>query len=146
MMFLVVQLPTQMDQKPLLQRRRMDWIKSHIGSIGIWVYTISFAVYYILARPLDLAKMIHPVFIDNIEFYGSIIGVLLICLGYAFKCDKRIERVIVAWGLVAFWGMLLTIYTLDEFFDSIIFTHKIITTIIFCLISCPFFYLYFRKR
>jgi hypothetical protein len=124
----------------------MSWIKFNISSIGIWVYTISFTAYYILARPLDINRLSHPIWVDNIEFYGSFVGILLICLGYALKCNKRIERVILAWGLVAFWGMLLFIYTMDEFFDSILFTHKIITNTIFCLISCPFFYYYFRKR
>jgi hypothetical protein len=135
-----------MGQNLHLQKHSMNWIRKNIGSIGIWIYTISFAVYYILARPLDVAHLSHPVWVDNIEFYGSFIGITFISLGYAFRCLKEKERVLIAWGLVAFWGMLSLIYLLDEFLDSIIFTHKIISVTIFCVALCPLLYLYFRKR
>ena len=124
----------------------MNWIKQNIGSIGIWLITISFTAYYFNAKPLDLKGLAHPVWVDNIELYGELFGVLFICLGYAFNCTKKIERVIVAWELVAFWGILTLTYLLNEVFDSIIISHKIIVTLIICIALCPFSYYYFRKR
>lgn len=124
----------------------MNWIKKYIGNIGLWVLTITFIVYYFIARPLDVSGLKHPVWVDNIELYGQLIGILFVAFGYALNCIKRIERVIIAWGFVAFWSMLSLTYFLNEFFYSILFTHKIITVIIISLISCPFFYFYFRKR
>lgn len=124
----------------------MNWIKDNIGSIGIWLTTISFATYYFNAKPLDLAGLAHPAWVDNIELYGELFGLLFISLGYAINCKRFIERVIIAWELVAFWGVLTLTYLLNEFLDSIIISHKIIVTLIICIALCPFFYLYFRKR
>jgi hypothetical protein len=124
----------------------MNWLKVNIGSIGIWLVTVSFAAYYFSAKPLDIQGLSHPSWVDNIELYGELIGVLFICIGYALNCNKTLERVIIAWELVAFWGILTLTYFLNEFFDSIIISHKIITTLIVCLAISPFSYFYFRKQ
>lgn len=124
----------------------MDLVKKYIGSIGIWVITISFVAYYFNAKPLDLKGLPHPIWVDNIELYGELIGLLFICLGYALNCKRTLERIVIAWELVAFWGILTLTYFLNEFLDSIIVSHKIITTLIICLAISPLSYLYFRKR
>ena len=124
----------------------MNWIKQNIGSIGIWLITLSFIAYYFNAKPLDLKGLPHPIWVDNIELYGELFGMVLISLGYALNCKKVLERVIIAWELVAFWGVLTLTYFLNEFFDSIIVSHKIITTLVICLVISPLSYLYFRKQ
>lgn len=124
----------------------MNSIKEYISSIGIWILTISFTVYYFNAKPLDVQGLLHPSWVDNIELYGQLIGILFVCLGYALNCKRTFERLIIAWELVAFWGILTLTYLLNEFFDSIIISHKIITTLIICLAISPFSYFYYRKR
>lgn len=140
------QNPQKMIQNHHLQRHKMNWLKLNISSIGIWLVTISFAVYYFNAKPLDLKGLSHPSWVNNIELYGELIGMMFISLGYALNCKKTFERVIIAWELVVFWGVLTLTYFLNEFLDSIIISHKIITTLIICLAISPFSYFYYRKR